>query len=63
MQIKDQIELVLLEIGKSIKIHTIDKDNTIIEIDYNKYVEEFSKFSTALIISSAVLAPKHSIIW
>ena len=40
MQIKDQIELVLLEIGKSIKIHTIDKDNTIIEIDYNKYVEE-----------------------
>jgi hypothetical protein len=40
MKIKDQIELVLLDIGKSIKIHTIDKDNTIIEIDYNKYVDE-----------------------
>jgi hypothetical protein len=40
MEIKDQIELVLLDIGKSIKIHSIDKDNTIIEIDYNKYVDE-----------------------
>jgi hypothetical protein len=40
MEIKNQIELVLLDIGKSIKIHTIDKNNTIIEIDYNKYVDE-----------------------
>jgi hypothetical protein len=40
MEIKKQIEDVLFDIGKSIKIHRIDKDNTIIEVDYDKYVNE-----------------------
>ncbi len=38
MQIDEKINQVLLEVGQSIKIHTIDKDNMIIELDYEKYV-------------------------
>lgn len=40
MNLEDQIRKLLFEIGKEIKIHTIGKD-MIIEIDYEKYVEEF----------------------
>lgn len=40
MTISYDIEQVLLEIAKSIKIHTIDKNNMIIELDYDKYVED-----------------------
>lgn len=38
MGLDDKIKNILFEIGKDIKIHKIDKDNTIIEIDYDKYV-------------------------
>lgn len=40
MSLDDQIKDVLFEIGKDIKIHRIDSQNTIIEIDYDKYVEK-----------------------
>jgi hypothetical protein len=40
MNIESKIRDVLFEIGKDIKIHKIDNDNTIIEIDYEKYVEK-----------------------
>lgn len=40
MNLDDEIRRVLFEIGKDIKIHRIDKDNTIIEIDYEKYLEK-----------------------
>ena len=40
MNIESRIRDVLFEIGKDIKIHKIDNDNTIIEIDYEKYVEK-----------------------
>jgi hypothetical protein len=40
MNLEDQIKEVLFSIGKDIKIHKIDSDNTIIEIDYDKYVSE-----------------------
>lgn len=40
MTINYDVEQVLLEIANSIKIHTIDKDNMIIELDYDKYVED-----------------------
>jgi hypothetical protein len=40
MSIEEEIRKILFEIGKEIKIHTIGKD-MIIEIDYEKYVEEF----------------------
>lgn len=38
MKIEDQIRNVLFEIGKDIKLHKIDSDNIVIEIDYEKYV-------------------------
>ena len=41
MELEDKIKNVLFEIGKDIKIHTIDKDNMVIEIDYEKYVLAF----------------------
>jgi hypothetical protein len=39
MSIEDELRDVLFSIGKEIKIHTIGKD-MIIEIDYEKYVEQ-----------------------
>jgi len=40
MSVKDQIDNVLFKIGQEIKIHKIDSDNTIIEIDYDRYSNE-----------------------
>lgn len=40
MTIEDQIREVLFEMGKEIKIHKIDKDNMILEIDYEKPVSK-----------------------
>jgi hypothetical protein len=40
MSLEDQIRMVLFKIGQEIKILKIDDDNTIISIDYEKYVEE-----------------------
>jgi hypothetical protein len=39
MDIENQLRDILFQIGKEIKIHTVGKD-MIIEIDYDKYVEE-----------------------
>ena len=33
----EQVESVLFQIGQEAKIHKIDKDNAILEIDYQKY--------------------------
>lgn len=35
---QDKIKNILFEIGKDIKIHKIDNDNMVLEIDYDKYV-------------------------
>lgn len=40
MDIKQKIDQILFELGKQIKIHKIDSENTIIEIDYNRYSKE-----------------------
>lgn len=40
MNLEDRIREVLFQIGKEIKILRIDRDNTVISIDYEKYVEE-----------------------
>lgn len=40
MSLEDQIREVLFSIGKEIKILKIDNNNTIISIDYDKYVSE-----------------------
>jgi hypothetical protein len=40
MSLEDQIREVLFSIGKEIKILKIDNNNTVISIDYEKYVSE-----------------------
>lgn len=40
MDIEKEIHEVLLSLGQDIKIHSIDSDNSVIEIDYNKYTEK-----------------------
>jgi hypothetical protein len=40
MSLEDQIREVLFSIGKEIHILKIDNNNTIISIDYDKYVSE-----------------------
>lgn len=40
MDKKKEIENVLFQIGKEAKLHKIDKDNIILEIDYEKYVDQ-----------------------
>ena len=37
MDLEKEIEKILFQIGKEIKIHKIDNNNTVIEIDYQKY--------------------------
>lgn len=39
MELEEKLREILFNIGKEIKIHTIGKE-MIIEIDYEKYVEE-----------------------
>jgi len=41
VNIEKEIENILFEIGKEIKIHRLDHDNIILDLDYNKYVKEF----------------------
>ena len=42
-QLKKEIESILFQIGKDIKIHKIDNQNSLIEIDYDKYLNEIVK--------------------
>ncbi len=48
MSLEKEIKNILLEVGQSIKIHTIDANNTAIEIDYDdhtiKLLELFKKY-------------------
>lgn len=37
--LRDQIDEALFDLGKEIKILRIDKDNTILDIPYKKYVD------------------------
>jgi len=40
MLINEEIKNILFQIGQDIKIHRIDQINMIIEIDYDKYVNQ-----------------------
>lgn len=40
MNLEDKIKSIIFEIGREIKIHKIDEDNTILEIDYEKYTRQ-----------------------
>jgi hypothetical protein len=48
MSLEKDIKNILLEVGQGIKIHTIDANNTAIEIDYDqhtiKLLELFKKY-------------------
>jgi hypothetical protein len=35
--LEDEIKSILLDIGQDMKIHRLDNENYIIDIDYNKY--------------------------
>jgi len=40
MSINEEIKNILFQIGQDIKIHRIDQINMIIEIDYDKYIQQ-----------------------
>jgi hypothetical protein len=40
MDLEEEINKILFNIGQDIKIHKIDNDNSLIEIDYQKYTVE-----------------------
>lgn len=40
MSLEDNIRNILFEIGKEVKIHKLIDGNLIIDIDYEKYVNE-----------------------
>ncbi len=42
-EIRDQIAEILFKIGQELKVHKLDADNLIVEIDYNKYIEDILK--------------------
>lgn len=37
---EDELRNILFKIGQEIRVHRLDNDNLIIEIDYDKYVKE-----------------------
>lgn len=39
MDLESQIRQILFDMGKSIKFHRIDINNSVMEIDYEKYVK------------------------
>jgi hypothetical protein len=40
MDIEVEIKEVLFKMGQEIKIHKIDNDNSILEVDYEKYTAQ-----------------------
>jgi len=40
MNLEDKIKSILFEIGKDIKIHKLIDGNLIIDIDYDKYINQ-----------------------
>ena len=40
MDLEKEIHDILFAIGKDVKIHRIDQNNMILEIDYDKYTAE-----------------------
>lgn len=37
---EEELRQILFELGTSIKIHKIDNDNSVLEIDYEQYVQK-----------------------
>lgn len=47
---RDEIRQVLFEIGRELKVHKLSGDNLIIEIDYERYVDQLE----AIMISKGI---------
>jgi hypothetical protein len=43
MDLGKEVDAILFELIKSIKIHRIDSENTVIDIDYNEYTAKILK--------------------
>ena len=43
MNLDDEIRSILFKIGQDIKVHKLQDGHLILDIDYEKYVEEFMK--------------------
>ena len=41
--LENEIKSILIDIGQDMKIHRLDDENYIIDIDYNKYVVKIIK--------------------
>ena len=39
-ELREELSQVLFKIGQELKVHKIDADNLIVEIDYNKYLDD-----------------------
>jgi len=48
MQPEDQLREILFNIGKEIKLLKIDDDNIVIDIDYEKYIDEIMQIVKSL---------------
>ena len=42
MSLEEEIREILFDLGKTIVVHKIDGNNSIIEIDYDKYVAKLA---------------------
>jgi hypothetical protein len=40
MDLEEEINKILFDLGKEIKIYRVDKDNTVIDIEYQKYTAQ-----------------------
>jgi hypothetical protein len=43
MDLEEEISNILFEMVKEIKLHRVDNENTVIEVDYNKYTVQLLK--------------------
>lgn len=39
-ELREELSQVLFKIGQELKVHKLDADNLIVEIDYNKYLDD-----------------------
>lgn len=39
-ELREELSQVLFKIGQELKVHKLDADNLIVEIDYNKYLDQ-----------------------
>ena len=40
MDLEEEINKILFDLGKEIKIYRVDRDNTVIDIEYEKYTAQ-----------------------